>query len=62
MEVCKTDMRLIIKYLGDAAQLYDAQPSPRMGDRARKIRLLNRKLDKKLSTIKLQDNEEIRHR
>ena len=28
MDVCKTDVRTIIKYLGDAAQLYDRQPRP----------------------------------
>lgn len=62
MEVCKTDMQRIIKYLGDAALLYDKQPGLRMSERARVIRQLNRKLNKKLSTIKLQNNEEIRHR
>ena len=62
MEVCKTDMLRIIKYLGDAALLYDRQPSLRMSERARMIRQLNRKLNKKLSTIKSQNNEEIRHR
>lgn len=61
MEVCKTDMQRIIKYLGDAALLYDRQPGLRMSERARMIRQLNRKLNKKLSTIKLQSNEEIRH-
>lgn len=62
MEVSKTDMQRIIKYLGDAALLYDRQPGLRMSERARVIRQLNRKLKKKLSTIKLQNNEEIRHR
>ncbi len=62
MEVSKTDMQRIIKYLGDAALLYDRQPGLRMSERARVIRQLNRKLNKKLSTIKLQNNEEIRHR
>lgn len=63
MEVSKTDMQRIIKYLGDAAALlYDRQPGLRMSERARVIRQLNRKLNKKLSTIKLQNNEEIRHR
>lgn len=62
MEVSKTDMQQIIKYLGDAALLYDRQPGLRMSERARVIRQLNRKLNKKLSTIKLQNNEEIRHR
>lgn len=62
MEVSKTDMQRIIKYLGDAALLYDRQPGLRMSERARIIRQLNRKLNKKLSTIKLQNNEEIRHR
>lgn len=62
MEVSKTDMLRIVKYLGDAALLYDKQPGLRMSERARVIRQLNRKLNKKLSTIKLQNNEEIRHR
>lgn len=62
MEVSKTDMQRIIKYLGDAALLYDRQPGLRMSERARVIRQLNRKLNKKLSTIKSQNNEEIRHR
>lgn len=62
MEVSKTDMQRIIKYLGDAALLYDRQPGLRMSERARVIRQLNRNLNKKLSTIKLQNNEEIRHR
>lgn len=62
MEVSKTDMQRIVKYLGDAALLYDKQPGLRMSERARVIRQLNRKLNKKLSTIKLQNNEEIRHR
>lgn len=62
MEVCKTDMPRIIKYLGDAALLYDRQQGLRMSERARMIRQLNRKLNKKLSTIKSQNNEEIRHR
>lgn len=62
MEVCKTDMQRIIKYLGDAALLYDRQQGLRMSERARMIRQLNRKLNKKLSTIKSQNNEEIRHR
>lgn len=62
MEVCKTDMQRIIKYLGDAALLYDRQQGLRMSERARMIRQFNRKLNKKLSTIKSQNNEEIRHR
>lgn len=62
MEVSKTDMLRIVKYLGDAALLYDKQPGLRMSERARVIRQLNRNLNKKLSTIKLQNNEEIRHR
>lgn len=52
MDVCKTDLQRIMKYLGDAALMYAMQPKPRMRDRARLIRQLNRKLEKKLSTIK----------
>ena len=29
MEVCKTDMQKIIKYLDDAARMYDNQPGQR---------------------------------
>ena len=46
MEVCKTDVQKIVKYLSDAALLYDRQPGLRMSERARVIRQLNRKLNK----------------
>lgn len=59
MEVSMTDMQRIIKYLGDAALLYARQPGTRMIDRGRMIRQLIKKLNKKLTTIKLQSNEEI---
>ena len=49
MEVCKTDVRTIIKYLDDAAKLYDTQPGQRYVCRAWVIRRLIKKLNKKLS-------------
>lgn len=49
MEVCKTDVRTIIKYLDDAAKLYDTQPGQRSVCRAWVIRRLIKKLNKKLS-------------
>nr|DAK08451.1 MAG TPA: hypothetical protein [Caudoviricetes sp.] len=49
MEVCKTDVRTIIKYLDDAAKLYDTLPGQRSVCRAWVIRRLIKKLNKKLS-------------
>lgn len=49
MEVCKTDMQRIIKYLDDAAKLYDTQPGQRSVCRAWVIRRLISKLNKILS-------------
>lgn len=49
MEVCKTDMQKIIKYLGDAAGMYDTLPGQRNTCRAWCIRQLIRKLNRKLS-------------
>ena len=49
MDVCKTDVRTIIKYLGDAAGLYDRQRGQRNVCRAWAIRRLTEKLNKKLS-------------
>ena len=48
MEVCKTDMQKIIKYLDDAAIMYDNQPGQRNVCRAWVIRQLIKKLNKKL--------------
>lgn len=48
MEVCKTDVRTIIKYLDDAAKLYDTLPGQRSVCRAWVIRRLIKKLNKKL--------------
>jgi hypothetical protein len=55
MEVCKTDMRTIIRYLDDAARLYDTQPGQRSICRAWVIRRLSKKLNKKLS--KSEEND-----
>lgn len=49
MEVCKTDIRNIIRYLDDAAKLYDTQQGQRSVCRAWVIRRLIKKLNKKLS-------------
>lgn len=48
MEVCKTDMQKIIKYLDDAAIMYDNHPGHRNVCRAWVIRQLIKKLNKKL--------------
>ena len=48
MEVCKTDMQKIIKYLDDAARMYDNHPGQRNVCRAWVIRQLIKKLNKKL--------------
>ena len=45
MEVCKTDMQKIIKYLDDAARMYDNHPGQR---NVWVIRQLIKKLNKKL--------------
>lgn len=50
MEVCKTDVQKIVKYLSDAASLYDKQQGLRMKGRAWTIRQLIKKLDRKLTT------------
>ena len=48
MDVCKTDVRTIIKYLGDAAVLYDRQRGQRYVCRAHMLRQLINKLNNKL--------------
>lgn len=48
MEICKTDIQKITKYLNDAAVMYDNQPGQRNICRAWVIRQLIRKLNKKL--------------
>ena len=48
MEVCNTDMQKIIKYLDDAAIMYDNHPGQRNVCRAWVIRQLIKKLNKKL--------------
>ena len=50
MEISKTDIQKIVKYLNDAAVLYDSQPGQRNVCRAWVIRQLIEKLNKKLST------------
>jgi hypothetical protein len=50
MEISKTDVQKIIKYLGDAVEVYDQMPRQRNVCRAWVIRQLIKKLLKKLST------------
>jgi hypothetical protein len=48
-DICKSDLQRIIKYLGDAAIIYDKQPGLRSSSRAWCIRQLNNKLSKKIT-------------
>ncbi len=48
MEICKSDVQKIIKYLNDAAVLYDNQRKLRYVSRAWCIRQLTNKLKNKL--------------
>ena len=48
MNICNTDMRKIIKYLDDAARVYDFLPGRRPSCRAWVIRQLTKKLKAKL--------------
>lgn len=59
MEVCKTDVRTIIKYFNDAAKLYDQQRGQRYVCRAHMIRQLINKLNNKL--IKNESNQTTAH-
>lgn len=52
MEISKTDIRTIIKYLGDAAGIYDTLPGQRHACRAWMIRQLMEKLNNKLNKDK----------
>ena len=47
-DLCKTDLQKVIKYLNDAATLYDAQQGQRYSCRAWCIRQLTQKLKKKI--------------
>lgn len=51
MEICKTDVQSIIKYLYDAAKVYDTMKGQRNKCRAWVIRQTIKKLEKKLSTL-----------
>lgn len=62
MDVCKTDVQKIIKYLDDAAKIYDTLPGQCNVCRAWVIRQQIRKLEKKLFTFNSKDNEKDRHR
>lgn len=50
IDFCKTDMLRIVKYLDDAAQLYDQHQGLRYSSRAWCIRKLTLKLKRKLCT------------
>ncbi len=56
MDICKTDLRKIIRILDDAARLYDMQRGQRYVSRAWVIRRLIDKLNKKL----IKNNEQTR--
>lgn len=47
MDICKTDVQKIIKYLDDAAKVYDTLPGQRNVCRAWVIRQQIKKLNKK---------------
>lgn len=47
MEICKTDIQKIVKYLNDAAKIYDTLPGQRNVCRAWVIRQQTKKLEKK---------------
>lgn len=49
MEVCKSDVRTIARYLSDAARVYDALPGLRNANRARMLGRMVKKLNRKLS-------------
>lgn len=57
MEICKTDMQKIIKYLDDAAKVYDSLPGQRNNCRAWVIRQMIKKLEKKLFTFIKKKND-----
>lgn len=55
MEICKTDVRTVIRYLDDAAKLYDRQRGQRYVCRAHMLRRLIDKLNNKL--MKYEEND-----
>lgn len=57
VQICKTDVQKIIKYLDDAAQMYDMLPGQRNVCRAWVIRNMVKKLSKKLFTFNSNKNE-----
>lgn len=52
MDICKTDVQKIIKYLDDAAKVYDFLPGRRFACRAWVIRQQVKKLKTKLNKTK----------
>lgn len=57
MEVCKTDVQKIIKYLDDAVKVYEGLPGQRNVCRAWVIKQQIRKLQKKLFTSNSNQND-----
>ncbi len=49
MEICKTDVKTVIRYLDDAARLYDERKGLRYSSRAYMLRRLVNKLNNKLN-------------
>lgn len=47
-EVCKTDLKRLVKYLDDAADLYGRQPGQRSKSRQYYLKQYSRKLREKL--------------
>ena len=56
MEICKTDMQKIIKYLDDAAKVYDTLPGQRNTCRAWVIRQHIKKLQNTPSKTKCKES------
>lgn len=57
MNICKTDVQKIIKYLDDAAKVYDTLPGQRNKCRAWVIRQQIKKLNKKILIFNSNQNE-----
>ena len=51
MDICKTDIKNMTRYLLDAAKLYDKMDSTVAYNRARLIRILVKKINRKLELL-----------
>lgn len=56
MEISKSDMEKVVKYLNDAAKLCDSHKGQRFVCRAWCLRNLANKLNKKIIKLKTNDN------